>query len=62
MKATELIAALVEHVARHGDREVETFCDKCDCSTHGVDSLSIAHVRTTEDVRYDMAIINLTED
>lgn len=62
MKATELISALVEHVARHGDRDVEAFCDRCDTAYHGIDSLSIVHVRTVEDEHYDMALINLTED
>jgi hypothetical protein len=38
------------------------FCDKCIEAYHGVDSISIAHVRTDENTHYDIAVINLTED
>lgn len=62
MKATELISALVEHVARHGDREVEAHCESCDSAYHGVDSVGIIHVRTIYDEHYDMACLNLTEE
>lgn len=61
MKATELISALVEHVSRHGDREVEAHCPTCDYPYHSVESIGIIHVRVEDDVRYDKACINLME-